>query len=187
MTKTKILRAAKVLFAKNGYDGTSISDVLKKTEISKGALYHHFASKEDLFIETLIFSFAEKGLTLDDIIPEIKTKIQFKQHLLDEGLRMINFQIKHPQIMALKWELVLQMRKNPSLKKSAKKIRDTKMNNMLDLMKRGLDLGVFSNETNLEILLLKYILPLETIGLQIAFGDQKLNYREYWKKTVEEL
>ncbi len=40
---------AKVLFAERGYEGTSIEAVLEAASISRGALYHHFDSKEALF------------------------------------------------------------------------------------------------------------------------------------------
>ena len=37
------------LFGEQGYEGTSIEDVLNAAGVSRGALYHHFASKEALF------------------------------------------------------------------------------------------------------------------------------------------
>ncbi len=38
------------LFYRQGYYNTSIDDILKSLELSKGAFYHHFDSKEDFFI-----------------------------------------------------------------------------------------------------------------------------------------
>jgi AcrR family transcriptional regulator len=37
------------LFAERGYEATSIEAVLEQTGVSRGSLYHHFASKEALF------------------------------------------------------------------------------------------------------------------------------------------
>lgn len=48
-TRQHVVTIATRLFAKSGYDGTSIEDVLAETELSRGALYYHFASKEKLF------------------------------------------------------------------------------------------------------------------------------------------
>ena len=38
------------IFSKKGYYNTNLNDILKELELSKGAFYHHFKSKEDFFI-----------------------------------------------------------------------------------------------------------------------------------------
>jgi AcrR family transcriptional regulator len=48
-TRERIVATARKLLAANGYAGMSIEDVLDDTSISRGALYHHFDSKEALF------------------------------------------------------------------------------------------------------------------------------------------
>lgn len=48
-TKAKIIAAARRLFATRGYAGTSTEALLEELEISRGALYHHFENKEELF------------------------------------------------------------------------------------------------------------------------------------------
>ncbi|GAB4520047.1 MAG: hypothetical protein OHK0046_29810 [Anaerolineae bacterium] len=45
----RILEAAKKLVMHYGYDKTTISDIAEEAGISKGAIYLHYASKEDLF------------------------------------------------------------------------------------------------------------------------------------------
>jgi len=44
-----LIEVAGELFGSRGYDDTSIEEVLERTGVSKGALYHHFGSKEALF------------------------------------------------------------------------------------------------------------------------------------------
>jgi TetR/AcrR family acrAB operon transcriptional repressor len=41
------------LFGRYGYEGVSIGDIAKAAKLSKGALYWHFAGKEELFLECL--------------------------------------------------------------------------------------------------------------------------------------
>jgi AcrR family transcriptional regulator len=48
-TKTKIIAVARRLFATRGYGGTSTEAILEESQISRGALYHHFENKEALF------------------------------------------------------------------------------------------------------------------------------------------
>ena len=48
-TKEKILDAALVSFAENGYKGTNLRDLAAGMGLSKSALYKHYASKEDIW------------------------------------------------------------------------------------------------------------------------------------------
>jgi len=47
-TREKILNAAHSLILDNGFAGTTIDAVIKKTGVSKGAFFHHFSSKDEL-------------------------------------------------------------------------------------------------------------------------------------------
>jgi AcrR family transcriptional regulator len=47
--KREILRAAKSVFAKQGYHSTTMADVAKAAKLSYGAVYWYFPSKEELF------------------------------------------------------------------------------------------------------------------------------------------
>ncbi|MBQ0038715.1 MAG: TetR/AcrR family transcriptional regulator [Clostridiales bacterium] len=48
-TKEKILDAALVSFAENGYKGTNLRDLAAGMGLSKSALYRHYESKEDIW------------------------------------------------------------------------------------------------------------------------------------------
>jgi AcrR family transcriptional regulator len=48
-TRDQLVTVATELFATDGYDATSIEAVLRESGVSRGSLYHHFASKEALF------------------------------------------------------------------------------------------------------------------------------------------
>ena len=50
-TQARIIHASMELFATRGYEGTSISAIAAKAEISRGAVFWHFGSKEGLFKE----------------------------------------------------------------------------------------------------------------------------------------
>jgi AcrR family transcriptional regulator len=48
-TRTALLGAARQLFGEQGYVDTSTDEVVARAGVTKGALYHHFHGKEDLF------------------------------------------------------------------------------------------------------------------------------------------
>lgn len=48
-TKDDLIRVARRLFSEQGYAATSLDAVVAGAEVTKGALYHHFEGKQDLF------------------------------------------------------------------------------------------------------------------------------------------
>jgi AcrR family transcriptional regulator len=50
-TRSHILDAAGELFAERGYDATSVADICAQAGVTKGAFYHHFESKQSVFLE----------------------------------------------------------------------------------------------------------------------------------------
>jgi AcrR family transcriptional regulator len=53
-TRARILEAAYRVFARRGYDNATVEEITAECGIAKGALYGHFASKEELFRTILI-------------------------------------------------------------------------------------------------------------------------------------
>jgi AcrR family transcriptional regulator len=51
--REEILDAALDLFARNGYDRTSVREIARLTGLTQAGLLHHFTSKEELFVEVL--------------------------------------------------------------------------------------------------------------------------------------
>ena len=48
--RTRLLRTAITVFAKNGFDKTTVDDIASAAGIAKGTVYYHFKSKEDVFL-----------------------------------------------------------------------------------------------------------------------------------------
>jgi AcrR family transcriptional regulator len=51
--RQEILRTAARLFQQQGYDGTSMNDVAAALKLSKGGLYHHFQSKDEILFDLM--------------------------------------------------------------------------------------------------------------------------------------
>ena len=52
-TRSRILESSVKLFSERGFNAASVDDICTEAEISKGAFYHHFASKQALFLALL--------------------------------------------------------------------------------------------------------------------------------------
>lgn len=68
-TKRRIFNTAVEMFAKKGYDSTSVEEITAIAGVAKGSLYYHFPKKEDIFDMLL-----EEGMKLLKNNIEIKTK-----------------------------------------------------------------------------------------------------------------
>jgi AcrR family transcriptional regulator len=60
-TTASLLAAARELFAEDGYAATSLDAVVAKAGVTKGALYHHFGGKRELF--AAVFSAEQERLS----------------------------------------------------------------------------------------------------------------------------
>ena len=60
-TRAALIKTASKLFARVGYAETDIETVARRTRVTRGALYHHFKDKQDLF--SAVFDLEEQKLT----------------------------------------------------------------------------------------------------------------------------
>ena len=47
--RSRILQAARQLFLEKGYNGSNLRDIARAAQVSMGGIYHHFASKEEIY------------------------------------------------------------------------------------------------------------------------------------------
>ncbi len=67
-TRSRIVSAAWDLFYENGYDETTVDDIVERSGTSKGSFYHYFAGK-DALLSSLSSLFDEKYEELNETMP----------------------------------------------------------------------------------------------------------------------
>ena len=91
-TKGKIISAAWKLFYEQGYEDTTVEDILELSGTSKGTFYHYFEGK-DALLGTLSVLFDEKYEELIPTIPDEMNSIDALRYLNRELFSMIDSSI----------------------------------------------------------------------------------------------
>ena len=65
-TRESLLTAARALFAAQGFDGTGTEQIVAEARVTRGALYHHFRDKADLFRAVMAQAAADVAQRLID-------------------------------------------------------------------------------------------------------------------------
>ena len=95
-TRTKIISSAIKLFSIRGFNAASVDDICADAGISKGAFYHHFKSKQELFLALLDGWLktidnaieASKDLTVPETFMQITEAFPYIFATANEGLPM---------------------------------------------------------------------------------------------------
>lgn len=67
-TITNILQAAQTLFIAKNYADVTMADIALAADVTKGALYHHFESKEALYLALMLAEMAEKQALMAEAV-----------------------------------------------------------------------------------------------------------------------
>ncbi|BBH23234.1 hypothetical protein Back11_45790 [Paenibacillus baekrokdamisoli] len=68
VTKEHIIRQSAGLFNKKGYTGTSLSEIIERSNIRKGGIYNHFESKDEIAIAAFDYTFTQvKNLLAEEL------------------------------------------------------------------------------------------------------------------------
>ncbi|WP_020559467.1 TetR/AcrR family transcriptional regulator [Thiofilum flexile] len=87
INEAKILKAAELEFAEQGYQGSSINKIAQRAELPKANIHYYFGSKQELYLKVLETTHKLWDQTLNDFKPEddphqvLSTYIQHKMAL----------------------------------------------------------------------------------------------------------
>lgn len=144
-TLKKIVAAAREEFAKSGFDGARTDRIAELSGMSKGLLYHHFGSKENLFIAVLEDIYQElrsqnEELILDDLEPEDGIR-----HLIEHTYRYF---ADHPDFIVLVNSENAMKAENLKRTSMVSQMFSPLTQRVQDLIDRGADQGIFRRDVD---------------------------------------
>jgi len=102
--KNAILKAARKLSFEKGFKSITVASIAKKAELSKGAVYLYFNSKEEIYVEILLKDIDKFHSTLTDICERGGTAADMLRHFSDI---YVNFFISDKELFRILMSFML--------------------------------------------------------------------------------
>lgn len=177
-TKSRILKAAWNLFYKNGYEHTTIEDIIAASKTSKGTFYHYFKGKESL-LNSLSYLFDEK---YEDLSSEIDSSLSSYDKLL-----FLNHELFYMIEKSVDINLLAYLYSSQLITKDKKSLSDKKRfyyRWITEIIKEGLEQGEFKNTSTPDELMQIYAMYERALLYDWALYKGKYSLSEYSDKLL---
>ncbi len=111
--KEKILQTAVELFARKGFDGTSVDEIARLAQVNKAMIYYYFSSKDELLSFIIRKSIHDFNTIIDkmdleschSLLEMIRTFVSAGVHYIDENTQLIKIFQRESMNSQSRWEL----------------------------------------------------------------------------------
>ncbi len=142
--RKQILDAAIIVLLEKGFSSSSMNDFIRASGLSKGGVYHHFKSKEDLLMGVVNRYFEEYLAEVTAIDLSNETAYGQLQHFLTGHQDLL---LKMGKLSQLLMDFYVQAAHIPSLRDQFRTQYVTFQRYIADIVKRGIENGEFVNTT----------------------------------------
>ncbi len=176
VTKETILKKSGVLFNTQGYKSTSISNITEATGFTKGAIYRHFLSKDDLEIETLTHL---SGIMNEKFRERVKEQTT-AGNKLRAVIRYFESYVTNPPLQGgcpLLNAAIEADDSNPELRKAALKILNGLRSSLISIIEKGINYKQIKQNIDKELYATLIIASLEGAIMmsKLSKNDDDLN------------
>ncbi len=180
-TKERILDAALTLFAKNGYDGTSVEQIAKNVGIKAPSLYKHYKGKKDI-LNALIDSAEARYEEMFGSENNIGKVPQSREEFIKVTMERISFTIRDPIIRKTRMLLVQEQFRNERISEVTTRHQLDGIQKMFAKIIKGMmEEGIVKNDDP-EMLAAELTAPAV---LQIARSDRQPQCEEECMRYIE--
>lgn len=172
-TKARIVKSAWNLFYKNGYEQTTVEEIIAASKTSKGTFYHYFKGKEAL-LNSLSYLFDEK---YEELIPLIDDNMSCRDKLLYLNHELFDM-IEH----SIDIKLLASLYSSQLVTKDKKSLSDKKrfyFQWITEIIEAGLESGEFKNSSSAGELMNVYAMYERALLYDWALFKGKYSLTEY--------
>ena len=177
-TKSRIVKAAWNLFYKNGYDHTTVEDIIAASKTSKGTFYHYFKGKEAL-LNSLSYLFDEKYEELAAVIDPNRSSY--------DKILFLNHELFYMIETSVDIRLLAFLYSSQLITKDKKSLSDSKrfyFKWVTEILSEGLERGEFKNTSSAEELMNIYAMYERAMLYDWSLFKGKYSLSEYSDKLL---
>jgi len=177
----EIMDAAMQVFVKKGFSQTRMSDIVTQSGMSKGAIYHHFRSKRDLFLALIDYWVTYSFPDFHQYDQEDKSASVI---LSDFALEVVRQFQKNPTIFLAELEFWSMANRDDEVLEKVKLLYGHILELFERVIQKGIDQGEFKN-LNSKISALSIMTSLQGITWFTIFESESFKGEEYLRHVME--
>lgn len=177
-TKARIVKAAWNLFYKNGYDNTTVEDIIRLSKTSKGTFYHYFKGK-DALLSTLSDLFDQK---YEEVNATIDQSLSAREKLL-----LLNHELFYMIETSIDLNLLASLYSSQLVTKDNRSLLDDDryyFQLVTEIVSEGISSGEFKNTSAIEELVKIYTMYERALLYDWALCEGKYSLSKYSDKLL---
>ncbi len=176
--REKIIKAAIDAFSKYGFDRTRMDDVAKTADLSKGTIYLHFKSKEDLF-----YAICENNLA--EAKQQISTMFAKKEDLVSQIERFYDvFRKKKTANERVFFETIAESARNAELRKALYKQRMNIFETAVGWVNLQIERGFFRKNIDANAIAVGLVSLYDGLTVNKLLGVSEDYNKKAWVETI---
>jgi AcrR family transcriptional regulator len=145
--RQQIVDAAAACFTRSGFHQTTMQDICTEADLSPGAVYRYFRSKEEIIQTMCLRGHEEDAEIIHDLMNRGST-----QEVMEELVHLYLEGAGNHELCALSIELLGETRRDPVVLESVREGMATTKTALADIIRRAQDRGDMSRDLNAEAL-----------------------------------
>ena len=157
--KERLLRVATRLFARHGFEGTSVQDIVDAAGVTKGAMYHYYGSKDDLLYEVYHQLLTVQTTRLNEIV---KSEGSAEDRLRAAALDVVESSLAHLDDMIVFFRSLHMLPDDRQTQVRAE--RRAYHDVFRGLVEEGMTTGAFRTEVSADVIVHYFLSAVNQIG-----------------------
>lgn len=180
------------LFAQKGYKDVSMSMLVKESGLSKGAFYHYFENKEQLFVESLdnlFFSYTPFNQPEDSKLKDsLKENVQDYIRNARNMIKKMKEQFSDVNLEQGYYRLMIDaVNYAPNFYKKVIDSNEMELKFWIRIFKKAQDQGEIKTDLDIELLAYQFQYVQDGIGLQGVFTGKMEKLYETFEKIFNQI